>query len=94
MYCKNCKSENVDSAKFCAKCGAKLENKPKTLTKSCVSCGKPVSPSAVSCPHCGHPLKRQKSGNGCLVAALVGVGILLLIIILMSVAGFLIGFLG
>jgi zinc-ribbon domain len=48
--------------------------------RPCPQCKTPVSPKAVSCPKCGHPIaksayqKRQEFGAGCGVVILVAIG--------------------
>jgi hypothetical protein len=46
MQCKQCNNANPDGAKFCQKCGAKMEH-------PCSSCGKINAVSAKFCEHCG-----------------------------------------
>jgi hypothetical protein len=54
MVCLKCKAQNVDDAKFCESCGAKLElSKPPG--SFCTSCGKPLKPGAKFCGSCGAP---------------------------------------
>jgi ribosomal protein L37E len=52
------------------------QNATATLTK-CRACGREVSVNAVSCPHCGEPLreaqeKPKQTATGCLAAILIG----------------------
>ncbi len=51
ITCINCGSPNLTGAKFCAKCGAKLEivSKP----KFCPGCGDPVAENEKFCDKCG-----------------------------------------
>ena len=45
-FCPSCRSENPDSARFCANCGS-------ALGPSCRSCGADLPPGARFCPACG-----------------------------------------
>ncbi|UCF82085.1 MAG: AAA family ATPase [Desulfobacteraceae bacterium] len=49
MKCPECQFENRERAKFCKKCGTKLE-----LT--CPSCGHPYEQDSIFCDECGHNL--------------------------------------
>jgi class 3 adenylate cyclase/tetratricopeptide (TPR) repeat protein len=49
MQCPECQFENREGAKFCLKCGEKLEFK-------CPSCGKQLPSEAMFCDECGHKL--------------------------------------
>jgi hypothetical protein len=49
MKCPKCHFENREGAKFCKKCGAKLE-----LT--CPFCGHIYEPDSIFCDECGHNL--------------------------------------
>jgi uncharacterized membrane protein YvbJ len=49
MKCPNCQFENRAVARFCKKCGGKLEHK-------CPSCGSPHEPDSAFCDLCGHDL--------------------------------------
>ena len=53
MKCPKCQFENREGAKFCKKCGNKLE-------LICPSCGHPYEPDSVFCDECGHDLKAPK----------------------------------
>ena len=46
--CKACGAELAENAKFCPKCGSKIE--PKHF---CSSCGAELQPNAKFCPKCG-----------------------------------------
>jgi len=65
MICKNCGSEISDTAKFCPKCGAKVEFEKQLKPKIqrdviiCKNCGE-INPSiAKFCKKCGTPLKEK-----------------------------------
>jgi len=49
MKCPSCQFENREGAKFCLKCGEKLEFK-------CPKCGKHLPSEAMFCDECGHKL--------------------------------------
>jgi hypothetical protein len=49
MKCPECQFENREGAKFCLKCGEKLEFK-------CPKCGKHLPSEAMFCDECGHKL--------------------------------------
>jgi class 3 adenylate cyclase len=49
MKCPKCQYENREGAKFCKKCGNKLE-------LACPSCGHACEPDSVFCDECGHSL--------------------------------------
>ena len=49
MKCPGCQFENREEAKFCLKCGEKLEFK-------CPKCGKHLPSEAMFCDECGHKL--------------------------------------
>ena len=53
MECPNCQFENRDGAKFCKKCGDRLELK-------CPSCGFLYQSGSIFCDECGHALKKSK----------------------------------
>lgn len=54
ITCINCGSPNLTGAKFCAKCGAKLEAVSKP--KFCPRCGDPVADNEKFCDKCGTKL--------------------------------------
>ena len=54
MKCQNCQYDNRENAKFCKKCGTKLE-------LVCPACGYPVEPDSIFCDECGHNLSNQES---------------------------------
>ncbi|MDY7033002.1 MAG: zinc ribbon domain-containing protein, partial [Thermodesulfobacteriota bacterium] len=49
MNCPECRYENRVGAKFCKKCGKKLE-------LVCPQCGNKVEPDSVFCDECGNSL--------------------------------------
>ena len=49
MKCPRCQAENVDGARFCEDCGARLE-------ATCPSCGQPVDTGKRFCRSCGAAL--------------------------------------
>ncbi|UCH23350.1 MAG: AAA family ATPase [Deltaproteobacteria bacterium] len=53
MICPNCQFDNREGAKFCKKCGGKLE-------LSCPSCGHPYQVDSIFCDECGHNLKESQ----------------------------------
>ena len=56
MKCPSCSAENPEQARFCLKCGARLEAKPGLL---CPQCGTELPPQAKFCFACGTPLDAQ-----------------------------------
>ncbi len=56
MRCPQCKSENRDSAKFCAECGH-------AFPKTCPACGEDNGPRAKFCNECGEPFSTPGSRN-------------------------------
>ena len=53
MKCPECQFENRDGAKFCKKCGNKLE-------LICPSCDHPYQADSIFCDECGHTLTKPK----------------------------------
>ena len=53
MRCTECQFDNREGAKFCLKCGEKLEFK-------CPKCGKALPIEAVFCDECGHDLPKPE----------------------------------
>jgi len=53
MKCPKCQVENRESAKFCKKCGDKLE-------MVCASCGNPCEQDSIFCDECGYNLSESK----------------------------------
>lgn len=57
--CKTCGAELAENAKFCPKCGSKIE--PKHF---CLSCGAELQPNAKFCPKCGsNQLEKSQSAT-------------------------------
>jgi len=56
MKCPKCQSENNANAKFCVKCGSKLETAaPVSAAQVCSKCGAALKPGAKFCTKCGTP---------------------------------------
>jgi class 3 adenylate cyclase/tetratricopeptide (TPR) repeat protein len=53
MNCPDCQFENREGAKFCKKCGAKLEH-------TCPQCSNPLTPDSLFCDECGYDLQPPK----------------------------------
>ncbi len=54
MECPKCSNQLKDNAKFCGKCGTKIEAAlPKSEGNACVSCDNPLKPNAKFCGKCG-----------------------------------------
>lgn len=55
MECPKCKNQLNDNAKFCGKCGTKIEQAaPQPAAENaCVKCGNPLKPGAKFCGKCG-----------------------------------------
>jgi len=53
MQCPKCKFENRKVARFCKKCGERLEHK-------CASCGSPYEADSIFCDQCGHGLSESE----------------------------------
>ncbi|GAG46405.1 unnamed protein product, partial [marine sediment metagenome] len=49
MKCPKCQHENLETKKFCRKCGAKL-------LSACPQCGAEILPDDLFCGNCGHDL--------------------------------------
>jgi hypothetical protein len=78
--CPNCKEQNEEGVKFCAKCGTKL---PEMII--CKECGKEHLDTDLVCPKCGYSGKSSKKGLIITLSILGGVlliGIIILIIVL------------
>ena len=59
--CPKCGLSNKDSAKFCTKCGSKLNNlKEKPKKKFCTKCGAELVEGKKFCKKCGHPVDKLK----------------------------------
>ena len=64
MFCHNCACELPTVAKFCVRCGSRVEGPATahaTLGSSCVNCGKPYDPSHEFCNYCGHPVSHAQT---------------------------------
>ena len=59
ITCENCGGEIADTAKFCLKCGRKVERHP-----CCPNCGMELKPNTKFCPACGTALVRQTQIQG------------------------------
>lgn len=58
LICPACKAENDGSAKFCAECGANIEELKKAQTaRTCPECGADIADDAKFCPECGSNLE-------------------------------------
>ncbi|MCO5296829.1 MAG: zinc ribbon domain-containing protein [Fimbriimonadaceae bacterium] len=62
MTCAKCGAQNLENAKFCDRCGAKLETPPppapaptEPAKRFCSACGTPLKPAAKFCGSCGAP---------------------------------------
>ncbi len=53
MQCPKCQFENREGAKFCKRCGAKLEH-------TCPQCSTPLTPDSLFCDECGYDLQPPK----------------------------------
>ena len=51
MRCPKCQFDNKEGAKFCKKCGTRLE-------LVCPSCGHPYEEDSLFCEHCGQRLEQ------------------------------------
>jgi hypothetical protein len=58
MFCQKCGSNLPDIAKYCARCGTRLQSQilPTGAGRFCVNCGKPYEPSFKFCNFCGHEI--------------------------------------
>ncbi|UCB50883.1 MAG: zinc ribbon domain-containing protein, partial [Deltaproteobacteria bacterium] len=56
MKCPKCRVDNRENAKFCKKCGTKLE-------MVCPSCGNPYEQDSIFCDECGHNLSEPKEAS-------------------------------
>ncbi|MDR1194156.1 MAG: SPFH domain-containing protein [Peptococcaceae bacterium] len=55
ITCPACGNLNLAQAKFCSKCGDKLENIP----LFCSNCGGRIQPDCGFCPSCGKPIAKE-----------------------------------
>lgn len=53
LKCSNCGHENLDTSKFCGKCGSPLA----VQSVHCTSCGAQLPTGTKFCPNCGSPVK-------------------------------------
>src|SRR2546422_1474647 len=73
MFCHNCGCELPAVAKFCVRCGSRVEGPAatnETLGSFCVNCGIPYDPSYKFCNYCGHPVPHAQTQSA--PAAAVG----------------------
>ncbi len=56
MECPNCRLDNREDARFCRKCGAKLE-------RACPACGHPYEEDSVFCEQCGRRIEEPAEGE-------------------------------
>ncbi len=66
MECPKCKNQLKDSAKFCGKCGTKIDqpissNQNNVKNNSCEKCGNALKPGAKFCGKCGTPQSQNNS---------------------------------
>ena len=62
MFCPNCSCELPAVAKFCVKCGSRVEvttTAPRALAPFCVNCAKQLNPSDKFCSYCGQMVMPQ-----------------------------------
>ncbi len=63
MECPKCNNQLADTAKFCGKCGTKIEGStitsPIPVVNTCQHCGKELKPGARFCGKCGKPNENQ-----------------------------------
>lgn len=63
MKCSKCNTEIADNAKFCPKCGAKVERIE--LIKKCPNCGEPLKDGAKFCAKCGFKVEKENKCPQC-----------------------------
>ncbi|MBD5129721.1 MAG: zinc ribbon domain-containing protein [Ruminococcaceae bacterium] len=63
--CSECGAELKQDAKFCAKCGAPVQNVPEEEKIFCPECGVELEQNAEFCPECGTPLQSAPETNVC-----------------------------
>src|SRR5260221_8799234 len=56
MICPQCQTVNVDTAKFCRKCGTMLRH-------VCANCGPTLTPEDVFCTNCGQPVNSAHNSS-------------------------------
>ncbi len=57
MKCSECNAEIADNAKFCPKCGAKVEKE--VPVKNCLNCGEVLKDGAKFCAKCGCKIEKE-----------------------------------
>ena len=57
--CPNCQAPVSESALFCNRCGAPLNQQKEPEPKVCSYCGAPLEPGAVFCAHCGTQVPQE-----------------------------------
>lgn len=65
IQCPKCKSDNLDTARFCVSCGSEIKKETAPLMVKCSSCGKEVLPSVKFCNYCGHSMIEKKICSKC-----------------------------
>ncbi len=55
IECPNCHSSLPETAKFCSKCGTKIEVHAPSF---CMECGSPLRPDSKFCPKCGSKINK------------------------------------
>lgn len=63
MECANCKNQLKEGAKFCGKCGTKVEQSNNNKKNSCVECGNELKAAAKFCGKCGTPQPAKQNNN-------------------------------
>jgi hypothetical protein len=64
MFCPNCSCELPAVAKFCVKCGPRVEvpaTTPRMSGSACLNCAKPLDSSDKFCSYCGHEVMHSHS---------------------------------
>lgn len=65
MKCPKCQNENKENAKFCVKCGCRLEpaasGSPGAENQTCSKCGAVLTPGAKFCTKCGTPVEKKET---------------------------------
>jgi hypothetical protein len=66
MFCPKCAYELPAVAKFCVRCGSRVEapaTQHPAIGSFCVNCGRPYDSSYKFCNYCGHPVPQPKTQN-------------------------------